>query len=366
MSYLDLRNLDKSFEGVTAVHDFNLQVERGEFVSLLGPSGCGKTTTLRMVAGFEMPDTGNIFLAGQDITSVSPNKRGMGMVFQSYALFPNMPAWDNVAFGLRVARMPSDQIRKRTNELLDMVGLSDAGHKYPTELSGGQQQRIALARALANEPKVLLLDEPLSALDAVVRIALRKEIRRIQTALGITTIYVTHDQEEALSISDRVVVMRKAVIEQVGTPEEIYVKPNTYFVATFVGAINQFHGVLQDVSQGTVSISKLNLTISAATTKDGGLREGNAVIVLVRPEEIHVYPIDAVVNEENRLSAVIKATTLLGPVTRLNLDFQGQLVIADIKTVDRGKFNLDKPVQLSFSRAACMVMADTDYAQNSD
>ncbi|MGB6423430.1 MAG: ABC transporter ATP-binding protein [Anaerolineales bacterium] len=360
MSYLDLIHLDKAFDGVIAVRDFNLQVEQGEFVSLLGPSGCGKTTTLRMVAGFETPNKGSIFLAGTDITSVPPNHRGMGMVFQSYALFPNMTAWNNVAFGLRVARLSTSAINKRVTELLDMVGLSDAGHKYSTELSGGQQQRVALARALAIEPKVLLLDEPLSALDAVVRVSLRHEIRRIQTTLGITTIYVTHDQEEALSISDRVVVMRRAVIEQIGTPEEIYVQPVTHFVATFVGTINQFPGILVDASRGLVANNNRNWTISAQPVPDGELKEGDAVNVLIRPDEIRVSHTETVVNEENRLTAVIKAITLLGAVTRLNLDFDGQPLIADIKTVDRGRFVLDEPVQLSFTREACHVMPDIE------
>ncbi|MCJ7734645.1 MAG: ABC transporter ATP-binding protein, partial [Anaerolineales bacterium] len=253
MSYLDLIHLDKSYDGTVAVCDFNLKVKQGEFVSLLGPSGCGKTTTLRMVAGFETPDNGSIVLDGQEISTIPPNQRGMGMVFQSYALFPNMTAWNNVAFGLRVAKHPAAGINNRVNELLDLVGLSDDGHKYAREMSGGQQQRVALARALAIKPRVLLLDEPLSALDAVVRVSLRHEIRRIQSALGITTIYVTHDQEEALSISDRVVVMRQAVIEQIGTPEEIYIQPQTHFVATFVGTINQFSGILKDSQKGLVS-----------------------------------------------------------------------------------------------------------------
>lgn len=361
MSYLDLLHLDKYFGDVIAVKDFNLHVDEGEFVSLLGPSGCGKTTTLRMVAGFEIPDKGNIYLAGEEITSFPPNKRGMGMVFQSYALFPNMTAWDNVAFGLRVAKMSSDQIQNRVSELFDMIGLSQVGNRYPSELSGGQQQRIALARALANEPKVLLLDEPLSALDAVVRVSLRKEIRRIQTRLGITTIYVTHDQEEALSISDRVVVMRQAVIEQVGTPEEIYVKPATRFVATFVGAINQFPGLLRDTSVGVIeSRSVPGWTIAARPILDEKLKNGENVTVYVRPEEIHVSATDTPVDDDNRFTAVVKTITLLGPVTRLNLDFQGQPVIADIKTVDRGRFVLNEPVQLSFNRQACRVMADSN------
>jgi len=364
MSYLDLIHLDKAFDEAIAVRDFNLQVEQGEFVSLLGPSGCGKTTTLRMVAGFETPDTGSIFLSGKDITSMPPNRRGMGMVFQSYALFPNMTAWNNVAFGLRIARLSTSEIKTRVTELLDLVGLSDVGHKYSNELSGGQQQRVALARALANEPKVLLLDEPLSALDAVVRVSLRHEIRRIQTALGITTIYVTHDQEEALSISDRVVVMRRAVIEQIGTPEEIYVQPDTHFVATFVGTINQFPGILVDAPRGLVTNISPNWTISAQPITDGKLKNGDAVTVLIRPDEIHLSHIETVVNEENSLTAVVKSITLLGAVTRLNLDLDGHPIIVDIKTVDRGRFFLDEHVQFSFTREACSVMSDIDTVSN--
>ena len=358
MSYLELTHLAKTFDGAIAVRDFNLLVEQGEFVSLLGPSGCGKTTTLRMIAGFESPDAGSIYLAGEEITSLPPEHRGMGMVFQSYALFPNMTAWGNVAFGMRVAREPSQEINKRVNELLDLVGLSDSGHKYANELSGGQQQRVALARALAIKPRVLLLDEPLSALDAVVRVSLRHEIRRIQTALGITTIYVTHDQEEALSISDRVVVMRQAMIEQIGTPEDIYVQPETHFVATFVGSINQFRGGWADAQRGLVINANQNWQISIPPITDKALKDKDELIVLVRPEEIHVSQVGGVVEGENTITAEVEDITLLGPVTRLGLNSQGQRVIADIKTVDRGRYIRGQLVQLSFHRKACRVMPD--------
>jgi putative spermidine/putrescine transport system ATP-binding protein len=361
MSYLDLIHLKKSYDGTVAVRDFNLQVEQGEFVSLLGPSGCGKTTTLRMVAGFETPDNGSILLAGQEITPIPPNHRGMGMVFQSYALFPNMTAWNNVAFGLRVNRIPSGEIKKRVNDLIELVGLSDEGHKFANELSGGQQQRVALARALAIEPRVLLLDEPLSALDAVVRVSLRNEIRRIQTTLGITTIYVTHDQEEALSISDRVVVMRQAEIEQTGTPEEIYVQPQTHFVATFVGTINQFPGRIKDRQQGLVTSMIGDLDFAIPPITDPSIQEGEEVTLLVRPEEIHVSKTTAGTEHINSIQAVLNTITLLGPVTRLTLDFHGQSIIADIKTVDRHRFVLDKPVQLSFSREACRYMTGVEF-----
>ena len=198
MSFLTLTGVQKQFGTTYAVHDFNLSAEKGEFVSFLGPSGCGKTTTLRMIAGFEQPTAGTISIDGNDITNQPPNRRNIGMVFQSYALFPNMSVADNIGFGLRVRKQPKDQIRKRVEELLGLINLPDKGGRYPYQLSGGQQQRVALARALAIEPQVLLLDEPLSALDAKIRVALRKEIRSIQRELGITTVYVTHDQEEAL------------------------------------------------------------------------------------------------------------------------------------------------------------------------
>jgi len=366
MSYLELTHLAKAFDGAIAVKDFNLQVEQGEFVSLLGPSGCGKTTTLRMIAGFESPDAGSINLAGEEITSLPPERRGMGMVFQSYALFPNMTAWGNVAFGLRVTGASSQEIKKRVDELLDLVGLSNSGNKFTNELSGGQQQRVALARALAIKPRVLLLDEPLSALDAVVRVSLRLEIRRIQTALGITTIYVTHDQEEALSISDRVVVMRQAVIEQIGSPEDIYVQPKNHFVATFVGSINQFPGILADAQRGLVTSTNQNWQILIPPITNEGLKNKDELVVLVRPEEIRVSQIESAVDEENTITAEVEDITLLGPVTRLSLDSSGQHIIADIKTVDRGRYVRGQLVQLSFPRKACRAMPGVTRPGNDD
>src|SRR5512139_3818383 len=238
MSFLTLADISKIFRETAAVTDFNLDVTRGEFVSFLGPSGCGKTTTLRMIAGFETPSTGTITINGEDVTYRPPNRRNVGMVFQSYALFPNMTVADNIGFGLKVTKRPAAEIKKTVQEMLDVIHLPELGTRYPYQLSGGQQQRVALARALAIHPQVLLLDEPLSALDAKIRVQLRAEIRAIQQKLGITTVYVTHDQEEALSISDRVVVMYDGRIEQVGTPFEIYNFPSTAFVASFVGTLN--------------------------------------------------------------------------------------------------------------------------------
>ena len=220
------------------VQDFNLNVGKGEFVSFLGPSGCGKTTTLRMIAGFEIPTTGTVILDDEDITNKAPNQRNVGMVFQAYALFPNMTVANNIGFGLKIRREKKEAIKERISEMLALIHLEQKGDSYPYQLSGGQQQRVALARALAIHPQVLLLDEPLSALDAKIRVQLRAEIRAIQKKLGITAIYVTHDQEEALSISDRIVVMYEGKIEQVGSPFQIYNFPTTAFVASFVGTLN--------------------------------------------------------------------------------------------------------------------------------
>ena len=250
MAFLELAGVTKYFGRTAAVEQIELVVERGEFLTLLGPSGCGKTTILRMIAGFETPSDGTILLDAEDITYRAASKRPMGMVFQSYALFPHLTAEQNIAFGMSIKRLPKEQIKQRCAELLELVGLGDKGRSYPHQLSGGQQQRIALARALAVEPKVLLLDEPLSALDAKVRVSLRDEIRRIQQQLKMTAIYVTHDQEEALAISDRIAVMARGKIEQLDQPEEIYSNPRTVFAASFVGNSNQFRGVLESASQG--------------------------------------------------------------------------------------------------------------------
>ncbi len=351
MAYLELQNVSKLFGAVAAVKDFNLAVEKGAFVSLLGPSGCGKTTTLRMIAGFEMPDAGALTLDGMDITSVPPNKRGTGMVFQAYALFPNMNVRDNVAFGLEVTGHPKQEIDERVREMLALVRLDDTAKRFPHQLSGGQQQRIALARALAIRPRVLLLDEPLSALDAVVRVALRGEIRRIQLELGITTVYVTHDQEEALSISDRVVVMNQGLIEQTGSPEEIYRQPQTRFVAAFIGTANQLNGVVVDRTQ--VRFGEILLRAPVPS----GLNESSKAVVLVRPESIAIHaaaPTDA----HNVLEGTIQTITFLGPITRVGVDVGGTRVVADMAASNRAAFTHTQHVWLSFPPDACQVMAN--------
>jgi putative spermidine/putrescine transport system ATP-binding protein len=351
MAYLDLKNVSKSYAGVVAVHDFTLDIEKGLLVSFLGPSGCGKTTTLRMIAGFEQLDTGTIQLDGSDITTVPPNRRDIGMVFQAYALFPNMTVRENIAFGLEMKKTAKMEIKNRVDTVLEMVRLQDTSKRYPHQLSGGQQQRIALARALAVQPRVLLLDEPLSALDAEVRVVLRGEIRRIQSELAITTVYVTHDQEEALSISDKVVVMNKGLIEQIGTPEEIYRAPNTRFVATFIGTANQFYGVV--AGKDIVDCTKVKLSVEGL--KD--FSSGQSVVVLVRPENVQVQSEQPNRSNWNVIPGVVETITFHGAVTRLGVNVSGQRVVADITVANTETVSLNQKIWLSFPSEACQVMA---------
>ncbi len=351
MAYLQLNGISKSFSDVEVLHDFNLEIEKGSLVSLLGPSGCGKTTTLRMIAGFEMPDTGAIRLDGAELSNVPPNRRGIGMVFQAYALFPNKTVRENISFGLRMKKTPRADIRRKVDAVLEMVRLHETAERYPHQLSGGQQQRIALARALAVEPRVLLLDEPLSALDAEVRVALRGEIRRIQSQLAITTVYVTHDQEEALSISDCVVVMNKGLIEQVGSPEEIYRAPKTRFVATFIGTANQFLGLAS--AQGSVITKSLTLLAAGARS----FHEGQDVVALVRPESILVLTERPSPNDWNVLDGVVETITFHGAVTRLGVNAGNQRVVADVTVASAKPVALGQKVWLTFPPDACQVMA---------
>jgi putative spermidine/putrescine transport system ATP-binding protein len=313
MSYLTLSNISKQFADAYAVEDFNLDVEKGEFVSFLGPSGCGKTTTLRMVAGFEMPTSGKITLGGADITHKAPNQRNVGMVFQSYALFPNMTVSQNIGFGLRVRKASDKEIKDRVKEMVSLVNLEKHADKYPFQLSGGQQQRVSLARALAIRPDVLLLDEPLSALDAKIRVSLRAQIREIQRRLGITAIFVTHDQEEALSISDRIVVMYDGNVEQVGSPFEIYNFPRTPFVANFVGSLNTANAEVVDPEKGVLSMDGVKL-LSAA--KMDGLKKGDRVRIAIRPER---FSFASEGKKPNVLDAQIENITFLGSVVRVHI-----------------------------------------------
>jgi putative spermidine/putrescine transport system ATP-binding protein len=309
MAFLEIDSLEKFYGATHVVRDFNLEVGQGEFVSFLGPSGCGKTTTLRMVAGFETPTSGSIRIGGRDVVNLRPNQRNIGMVFQSYALFPNLTVAQNVAFGLKIAKMSRADTDARVAEMLGIIGLPEHGGRYPFQLSGGQQQRVALARALAVRPKLLLLDEPLSALDAKIRVSLRAEIRAIQRKLGITTIYVTHDQEEALSMSDRIVVMNQGVAEQVGDPFEIYNRPATRFVATFVGTLNALDAVVTDPATGTVTIEgqpvHLHRTLAAPA--------GSTLSLALRPEAVSLAPLPG---HDASLRASVEEVSFLGSVVR--------------------------------------------------
>ncbi len=352
MAYLELQQVSKRFSGVAAVQDFNLDVEKGEFISLLGPSGCGKTTTLRMIAGFERPDEGEIRLDGLNINPITPNKRGIGMVFQGYALFPNLSVYENIAFGLNIARMPKKEIEENVQELLSLVRLKEMSDRYPYQLSGGQQQRVALARALAIKPRVLLLDEPLSALDAVVRVALREEIRRIQLELGITTVYVTHDQEEALSMSDRVVIMKDGLIEQIGKPDEIYHQPVSLFVASFIGTANQVRGE----RSGDHSIN-YHGSILQLPENGSGERISNPVL-LVRPENILLHSEEPSLPGSNILDGTIMTMTFLGPVMRVSVDVHGERIVVDAPAGQGLSISHSQHVWLSFTPQSCQILAE--------
>jgi putative spermidine/putrescine transport system ATP-binding protein len=316
MSFLSVHGLRKAFGPVVAVQDFSLEAERGEFVSLLGPSGCGKTTVLRMIAGFESPSAGRVTIDGEDVTHLPTRARRIGMVFQSYALFPNLTVEGNIAFGLKVAGMHRDAIAVRVKEMLDLIGLPGLGGRYPVELSGGQQQRVALARAIAIRPRILLLDEPLSALDAKIRVSLREELRTIQRELGITALFVTHDQEEALALSHRVVVMNAGWVEQTGTPSQVYRTPRTPFVATFVGTANVLPCRIEDPAGGLLSFGAARLT--AGHKVPGAV--GDVLEMALRPEAIALAAFD---DASNNLPATVRDVTFLGPVVRIRLTLDG-------------------------------------------
>ena len=324
MAFLEISGLKKAFGSQTAVHDFAIGIERGEFVTFLGPSGCGKTTILRMIAGFESPSAGVIKFDGRDVTWLPTNQRNIGMVFQSYALFPNMTVAGNIGFGLKVARMAPAKISARVEEMLALIKLTPLAGRYPWQLSGGQQQRVALARALANKPQVLLLDEPLSALDAKIRVSLREEIRALQRELGITSIFVTHDQEEALSISDRIVVLNEGRVEQIGTPSEVYNFPRTRFVASFVGTLNLLSGTVVDAATGQIAVGSQQLVTSHAMA---GASTGQTRALAIRPEAIVFEPPQA---GRNSLAATVEEVNFLGAIVRIRARMENTLVSLDV------------------------------------
>jgi putative spermidine/putrescine transport system ATP-binding protein len=342
---VSLNNLTRTFGDTRALDGLSLDIAPGEFVALLGPSGCGKTTALRIVAGFETADSGTVEVDGRNVSTIPAAKRDMGMVFQSYSLFPNMNALDNVGFGLRMRKLGGADRNRRAAELLDIVGLTDQAKQFPHQLSGGQQQRVALARALAIEPQVLLLDEPLSALDAKVRLQLREQIRAVQQRLGITTLFVTHDQEEALSMADRVGVMRSGRFEQVDVPNELYAHPKTAFVAEFVGTMNRLPGSLTGAGNVTV--------LETVYPVQPGVADGLAgeVDVLVRPEGLRI-------EAQPSGNGIVTDRSFLGSVSRISVRLSGDVEVkVDHPSVHAGDFVPGASVQISLPAEDAVLVA---------
>ena len=342
-----MEGLSRHYGPVVALDGLDLTVQAGELVALLGPSGCGKTTTLRLLAGLEDADAGQITVGGADVTRLPASKRDMGMVFQAYSLFPHMTVRQNVAFGLRLRRVSAAQRDRRAMEMLELVGLSAQADRYPHQLSGGQQQRVALARALAIEPQVLLLDEPLSALDAKVRAQLRDQIRRIQLEVGITTLFVTHDQEEALAIADRVGVMQDGRLEQLAPPTEVYSRPATPFVAEFVGLSNRLVGT---VSGSTVTVRGRDLPLVDPSTPPG------PAIALVRPEAVTLASDST--GESGPLTGTVIASTFLGATSRVTVDLGDTTILAQLSTADAMEHPAGSHVALTIRPDPVLVSAD--------
>ena len=352
MAFLEISNIQKRFGEHTAVHDFSISIEKGEFITFLGPSGCGKTTILRMLAGFEAPSVGSIVFDGKDVTHVPTNKRNVGMVFQSYALFPNMTVAENIGFGLKVATASKAEVAARVKEMLKLIKLDALADRYPWQMSGGQQQRVALARALANKPKVLLLDEPLSALDAKIRISLREEIRELQRELNITTVFVTHDQEEALSISDRIVVLNEGRVEQTGTPASIYNFPRTRFVASFIGTLNQLSGDIVDTALGEIRVGK-QLLITSNPLDD--LHSGQKCTLAIRPEAVTLGGAGA---GKNTVQAVVDDVSFLGSIVRIRTHLGSEVLSMDVFNDPNQKLPArGDTVSLSFAFENLLVLA---------
>ena len=359
---LEFRNVTKDFGEVRAVDDVTLQVHRGEFISLLGPSGCGKTTSLRMIAGFEQPTRGNIYLDGRSVGDTPPYRRNVNTVFQHYALFPHKHVFDNIAFGLRMRRRPAVAIAERVERMLALVELPGIGRRFPHQLSGGQQQRVALARALINEPTVLLLDEPLGALDLKVRRRMQQELKRIHREVGVTFVYVTHDQEEALTMSDRIAVMNHGRVEQLDTPAAIYERPATRFVAGFIGLTNLLRGVVEGREGGALVVRTADGARLRAETADAA-GPGTAVDVAVRPEKIQMG-IEEPRGADNCVEGQVAAFVYQGVVTEYQVELRDRqkvrVIVQNLReTWGSSVVPQGTRVYLHWSRGAGLVLADT-------
>ena len=327
--YLVLKHLVKLFgtgeDTVTAVDDVNIEVKEGELVTLLGPSGCGKTTTLRMISGFELPTSGEILIDGEDVSTTPPNQRPTTMVFQNYALFPHLTVFENISYGLKIRRASAQDIRKETEKIMALVGLEGFGERSPAQLSGGQQQRVSLARSLVMEPKVLLLDEPLSNLDAKLRVSTRLEIRKLQQRVGITSVYVTHDQEEAMTLSDRVVIMHQGKIMQIGSPREIYAKPVDRFVADFIGKANFLEGRVESMASGNQADLDIMGKKFQVFVQPGAFSEGQRVLLVVRPESVKLAP-----RKPDTLAGIVRETVYLGSQMIYEVEVAKDIVTVEV------------------------------------
>lgn len=371
MASISLRSLTKRFGTTVAVNNLDLEMEEGELVALLGPSGCGKTTTLRLIAGFEEADSGTISFGGRDVTSLPPERRNTGMVFQNYALFPHLTVAQNVAFGLEMRKVPKAEIAQRVDAILDKVQLRELADRYPRQLSGGQQQRTALARALVINPAVLLLDEPLANLDAKLREEMRFYIRSLQQEFGITTVYVTHDQSEALVLADRIAVMKDGVLQQVGTPTDIYQRPENAWVADFIGLTNLVPGVVTD-REGSRVLVETDLGVLAGTGSDG-FRTGDRVLLSIRPESLQItsgtdtaHPGDTLDGaERNRLVGVVRERAYLGNLVDYRIEV-GERVRLRVQTAPVPSYDVGDRVVLSFSDDQAWVVNDEGSVSRGD
>ncbi|MEN3185281.1 MAG: ABC transporter ATP-binding protein [Atribacterota bacterium] len=343
---MKLLGITKRFGYTSVLEGVHLEIPGGQFISIVGPSGSGKTTLLRIIAGFLRPDAGQVYIDERDVTEVPSRLRNIGMVFQHYALFPNLNVYENVAFGLRARKMEGSEIDRRVKEMLALVHLGEKMRSMPSELSGGQKQRVALARALAVQPKLLLLDEPLSALDAKVRLELRYELKRIQKEMGITTIYVTHDQEEALSISDLVAVLHQGLIEQIGTPEEVYSRPRTRFVAEFIGISTLLE--VEVVSPDEGKLRWMDHTLQGLPLS----RESAKLLILLRPENLNVLSKDrfssVASSRNNALQGKILGQVFLGSVVRVAVEVRGVKFLVDVQNREENRFHLGEEVMVTF------------------